>query len=95
MKAKDFLKWLIENDIEITCGAVDYIDVPVGNVIQTQGEFLEMFFGADNVNRKIPAGDYVYIWETEENKKPLQNIREKAEIILVNDGDNIWLFHID
>lgn len=93
MKAKRFLKWFIENQIENT--ELDYIEIPEGDNLQSQSEFLEVFFGAENVKRHIPGGDYVYIWQTDANHSALLSILEWVEMILENDGDSIWLFHIE
>ena len=94
MKAKAFLKWFIENQIENT--ELDYIEIPGGDNLQSQEEFLEVFFSAKNVKRHIPGGDYVYLWKTEKNYLPLLSIVDKVEMILhLDEKDSIWLFRIE
>ena len=93
MKAKEFIKWFIENQIENT--DLDYIEIPNGDNFQSQEEFLEVFFGAEDVKRHIPAGNYVYIWWSEYNSDALLKKLDSVEIILHNDGSPIWLFRIE
>jgi len=90
MKAKELLNWIVKNQIDTATGA-DIIEIPEGDDIQSQKEFLEVFFGAKRVNRHIPAGDYFYIWSDVSEK--LLEIADKSEMIL-NDGE-IYLFRIE
>lgn len=93
MKAKEFLKWFIENQVENT--ELDYIEIPDGDDLQSQEEFFEFFFGDENVKRHIPGGEYVYIWRNENNCEALAKIHDKSEIIVYNENDPIYLFRIE
>ena len=93
MKAKEFVKWFISNQIENT--ELDYIEVPEGDDFQSQEEFLKVFFGTENIKRHIPAGDYVYIWWTANNSDALLSVLDNVEIVLHNGEDSIYLFRIE
>lgn len=93
MKAKDFLKWFIQNEIENTDS--DYINIPDDEETETQKEFLEVFFGATDIKKKIPGGEYVYIWWNENNSDAILKILDSVEMIVHNGEDPIYLFRIE
>ena len=96
MKAKDFLYWCIDFQVNMET-SIGKIDIEEDSEDFSQEDYLETFFGVKPY-KKIPCGEYVYLWDdvleplTESGK---EIILKNFEIRLNNDGNYIYLIRIE
>ena len=91
MKAKDFLKWIID---ESSSERLDWTGID--RIIYDADFDFEKFFGVKN-DLNIPFGDYLYIWDDcigDLSLKELRNLADEIYEVKVT-GQKIYLVRIE
>ena len=101
MKAKEFLNWVLDNQISLDYAQM--IEISEGDQFESQEDFIELMFGVVPT-KNIPSGDYVYIYisDDETDFDAILKIKDKAEMILklpdspnVEREDFVFLFRME
>lgn len=106
MKAKELLKFIVDNQISTEDSQIieidDAKDFPNNGGIErmefeSQSDWLETFFGCKKVDKEIPAGDYIYFYSNNVDSSAdwFKTFLSFAEIILDCDGDLAYLIRIE
>lgn len=91
MKAKDLLKWIIDES------SFDRLNwTGIDRIIYNADFDFEKFFNIVSP-KDMPSGDYIYIWEDCIGDSSLKELRDLADKIyeLECDGDKIYLVRIE
>ena len=94
MKAKDILKWVLDEQINTEGIAI----VPIDNdhEFSNQQDFLETFFGGTS-DRELSEGDYMYVYSDVVPDYSLNKLKEleDGKITLEGDETSIYLFKVE
>lgn len=98
MKAKDLLKWIIDESAldRLNWTGVDRVGIDDDPEFGGKKKYIETFFGV-KTDLDIPTGDYLYIWEDCIGDKSLKELRDLADEIyeLDKDGTKIYLVRFE
>ena len=99
MKTREFLHWFIDSGLTYQDG-VNYVTIEENEDkefgTQTQKEFIQTFFGSKKPFRKIPAGEYVWVYSDALEKleeRDIETILKNFEIRLVTD-EKVYIYLI-